>query len=36
MIQRQQTLWLLLSAAAAFLTFRFPFYTGDFMEGTIN
>ncbi|MET0636435.1 MAG: DUF4293 family protein [Chitinophagaceae bacterium] len=28
MIQRQQTLWLILAAAAAFLTFQFPFYTG--------
>lgn len=36
MIQRQQTLWLLLSAVAAFLTFQFPFYTGDFLENNIN
>lgn len=28
MIQRQQTLWLLLSAVCAFLTFKFPFYEG--------
>jgi Domain of unknown function (DUF4293) len=26
MIQRSQTLWLLLAAACAFLTFKFPFY----------
>ena len=36
MIQRQQTLWLLLSAVAAFLTFQFPFYTGDYLENNIN
>ncbi len=29
MIQRQQTLWLLLSAAAGILTFMFPFATGE-------
>ncbi len=28
MIQRQQTLWLILSAACAALTFKFPFYEG--------
>lgn len=28
MIQRQQTLWLLLAAVCAFLTFQFPFLTG--------
>jgi surface polysaccharide O-acyltransferase-like enzyme len=28
MIQRQQSLWLLLSAISAFLTYKFPFYTG--------
>jgi hypothetical protein len=28
MIQRQQTLWLLLSAVCAFLTFYLPFYNG--------
>ena len=32
MIQRQQTLWLLLAAVASFLTFRFPFYTGNIIE----
>jgi len=29
MIQRQQTLWLLLATAAAILTFMFPFVIGD-------
>ena len=29
MIQRQQTLWLLLAAAAAILSFMFPFATGE-------
>lgn len=28
MIQRQQSLWLLLSAVCAFFTFKFPFYNG--------
>ncbi|HEX7903356.1 MAG TPA: DUF4293 domain-containing protein [Chitinophagaceae bacterium] len=28
MIQRQQTLWLLLASVGAFLTFQFPFLTG--------
>ena len=32
MIQRQQTLWLLLAAVASFLSFRFPFYTGNIVE----
>ena len=32
MIQRQQTLWLLLAAVASFLTFKFPFYTGQILE----
>jgi peptidoglycan/LPS O-acetylase OafA/YrhL len=31
MIQRQQTLWLLLATAAAVLTFMFPFATGEEM-----
>lgn len=31
MIQRQQTLWLLLSAITSFLTFEFPFYSGEEM-----
>jgi hypothetical protein len=29
MVQRQQTLWLLLATAAAILTFMFPFATGE-------
>jgi hypothetical protein len=29
MIQRLQTIWLLLAATAAFLTFRFSFYSGN-------
>ena len=29
MVQRQQTLWLLLASAAAVLTFWFPFATGE-------
>lgn len=29
MIQRQQTLWLLLSTIAGILTFKFPFATGE-------
>ena len=33
MIQRIQTIWLLLAAAAAFLTLRFSFYSGNIMEG---
>lgn len=32
MIQRQQSLWLLLAAVASFLSFRFPFYTGNILE----
>ena len=32
MIQRQQTLWLLLASAAAILSFMFPFAVGDEME----
>ncbi len=31
MIQRQQTLWLLLSTVAAILSFKFPFVTGKEM-----
>jgi hypothetical protein len=34
MIQRIQTIWLLLAAAAAFLTLRFSFYSGNIIEGT--
>jgi len=36
MIQRQQTLWLLLSTIAALLTFLFPFVTGQVLEGTVQ
>lgn len=32
MIQRQQTLWLLLATAAALLSFMFPFVTGKGIE----
>ena len=34
MIQRQQTLWLLLSAGAGILTFMFPFATGEKLAKT--
>jgi hypothetical protein len=34
MIQRQQSLWLLLSAICSFLSFQFPFYTGNLKDGT--
>jgi uncharacterized membrane protein YsdA (DUF1294 family) len=34
MIQRLQTIWLLLAAAAAFSTLKFSFYSGNRMEGT--
>lgn len=33
MIQRQQSLWLLLSAITAFLSYRFPFYAGQLKDG---
>jgi uncharacterized membrane protein len=36
MIQRQQTLWLLLAAAATLLSFMFPFVTGKGMEKGIE
>ena len=38
MIQRIQSIWLLLAAVAAFLTIRFPFYIGAFdpVSGTSN
>ncbi|MEP7375758.1 MAG: DUF4293 domain-containing protein [Chitinophagaceae bacterium] len=35
MIQRQQSLWLLLAAVSSFLSFRFPFYTGNLLENNI-
>lgn len=36
MIQRKQTLWLLLATIAAFLTLKFPFYTGNVLEPITN
>jgi peptidoglycan/LPS O-acetylase OafA/YrhL len=36
MIQRQQTLWLLLAAIAALLSFMFPFVTGKGIEKTVE
>ena len=33
MLQRKQTLWTLLAAICAALTFRFPFYTGNVVVG---
>ncbi|MCY7311522.1 MAG: DUF4293 domain-containing protein [Chitinophagaceae bacterium] len=36
MIQRQQTLWLLLATLAALLTFMFPFVTGKGLEKNIE
>lgn len=35
MIQRIQSIWLLLVAIFAAVTFRFPFYTGDWLKDTI-
>lgn len=35
MIQRQQTLWLLLASIAALLSFMFPFATGKIMEKAV-
>lgn len=32
MIQRIQTLWLLLTATCAFISLKLPFYTGNIME----
>lgn len=32
MIQRQQTLWLILAAVASFLSFKFSFYSGNIIE----
>lgn len=34
MIQRKQTLWLLLSAVCAALTLKFPFFNGTVLTGT--
>ncbi|WP_276501192.1 DUF4293 family protein [Terrimonas pollutisoli] len=36
MIQRQQTLWLLLAAVSSFLSFKFSFYTGNILEDNIS
>lgn len=36
MIQRIQTIWLLLAAIFAAVTFRFPFYTGDWLKDAIQ
>lgn len=36
MIQRQQTLWLLLSTIAALLSFMFPFVTGKGIEKAVE
>lgn len=36
MIQRQQSLWLFAAAIVSFLTFQFPFYTGNRVENTTS
>src|SRR5258706_10577231 len=36
MIQRQQSLWLLLSTFCAFLSFKFPFYNGTVKPGATD
>lgn len=36
MIQRKQTLWLLLALVCAVLTFRFPFYNGTVKTGAVG
>ncbi|MFY7965630.1 MAG: DUF4293 domain-containing protein [Chitinophagaceae bacterium] len=36
MIQRKQTLWLLIAAIASFLTLKFPFYTGNVLDSITN
>jgi Domain of unknown function (DUF4293) len=36
MIQRQQTLWLLLSTVSSFFTYTLPFYTGTLKDGKYN
>lgn len=35
MLQRIQSIWLLLAAAFAAITFRFPFYSGDWLKDTV-
>ncbi|MBS1729371.1 MAG: DUF4293 domain-containing protein [Bacteroidetes bacterium] len=34
MIQRIQTLWLLIATACGFCTFKFPFYSGNIIENS--
>lgn len=36
MIQRQQTLWLLLAAVCSFLSFQYPFYTGNILKNDMS
>lgn len=36
MIQRIQTIWLLLAALCAFLSFKFAYYSGTILENGIN
>lgn len=36
MLQRIQSIWLLLAAIFAAITFRFPFYTGDWLKDEIQ
>lgn len=36
MIQRLQSVWLLLAAACAFLSYKFPFYTGNVFSAKTN
>ena len=36
MIQRIQTLWLLFAAIFVAITFRFPFYNGDWLKDTLT
>lgn len=36
MIQRKQTLWLLLAAIASCLTLKFPYYTGNIIKDTVT
>jgi len=36
MIQRKQTLWLLFTTIAAFLTLKFPFYSGNILDVITN
>ncbi|HEY0732223.1 MAG TPA: DUF4293 family protein, partial [Chitinophagaceae bacterium] len=36
MLQRIQSIWLLLAAIFSAVTFRFPFYTGDWLKDEIQ